>query len=307
MTQMTIERRKSGLFGADPGTSTEEEFEGADYKIDQTTDSSLSFSLVCWPLLLLSFIFIVINLTLYTLIRQYVIFAEFLFQTKSKRKKIDWLESAPSYSEYQARALKLDSHLGTERWKKAFPQKVNTKLLIALTKKMKRNSDKPAKLLNILKHASCKPDVGGIEAEHLYSNSFIGTSYIVQEYVDTVSESLKIINHSHLPGQIKKDFFTDAYDEYGRTALCLSGGAQLAYGHLGVVKALFDAGMLPKIITGSSAGCVAAALIATRTDEELKSGLISEDLSQNIKALNDNWSTRLKRLYEHGTLVFNLL
>ena len=39
--------------------------------------------------------------------------------------------------------------------------------------------------------------------------------------------------------------------------------------HLGVVKALLHYEMLPKIITGSSAGSLIGAAIATRTDMEL--------------------------------------
>jgi hypothetical protein len=56
---------------------------------------------------------------------------------------------------------------------------------------------------------------------------------------------------------------------YGNTALCLSGGAANGYYHLGVVKALLHYEMLPKIITGSSAGSLIGAAIATRTDMEL--------------------------------------
>jgi hypothetical protein len=59
----------------------------------------------------------------------------------------------------------------------------------------------------------------------------------------------------------KREFFSDAFDSYGRTALCLSGGAALVFGHFGVVKALFDLKMLPHIITGTSAGTLAAAIV----------------------------------------------
>jgi predicted acylesterase/phospholipase RssA len=43
---------------------------------------------------------------------------------------------------------------------------------------------------------------------------------------------------------------------YGRTALCLSGGASLAYYHLGVTKALFENDVLPNVFTGASAGAL---------------------------------------------------
>ena len=63
--------------------------------------------------------------------------------------------------------------------------------------------------------------------------------------------------------------FRSLRQTYGRTALCLSGGAANGYYHLGVVKALLHYEMLPTIITGSSAGSLIGAAVATRTDSEL--------------------------------------
>jgi predicted acylesterase/phospholipase RssA len=45
-----------------------------------------------------------------------------------------------------------------------------------------------------------------------------------------------------------------AYKNYGRSALCLSGGATIAYYHYGVIKGLLEEDMLPRVITGASAG-----------------------------------------------------
>lgn len=39
--------------------------------------------------------------------------------------------------------------------------------------------------------------------------------------------------------------------------------------HLGVVKTLFEHGLLPRIISGASAGALMAALVCVKTDEEL--------------------------------------
>jgi predicted acylesterase/phospholipase RssA len=66
----------------------------------------------------------------------------------------------------------------------------------------------------------------------------------------------------------------------GITALCLSGGASFGYctsthytlavsmelrvDHCGVVKALLDEALLPRVITGTSAGGLIAALCCTR-------------------------------------------
>lgn len=53
------------------------------------------------------------------------------------------------------------------------------------------------------------------------------------------------------------------------TALMLSGGGKLGNYHIGVARALLAQGLLPRIISGSSAGAFIGALLTTRTDAEL--------------------------------------
>lgn len=110
----------------------------------------------------------------------------------------------------------------------------------------------------------------------------------MQDYINTVESALGDLAASSLPAEAKYEFFNSAYDHYGRTALCFSGGGALAFGHLGVVRALLDADMLPKIVTGSSAGCLAASLVATRTEDELRL-LISADLKDYVNCMEASW------------------
>lgn len=49
----------------------------------------------------------------------------------------------------------------------------------------------------------------------------------------------------------------------------MSGGGALGSFHLGVVKALLDHGLMPRVIAGSSVGSIIASIVATKTDEEL--------------------------------------
>ena len=55
---------------------------------------------------------------------------------------------------------------------------------------------------------------------------------------------------------------------FGRTALLLSGGAAFGFKHVGVLKALHKQGLLPRIISGTSAGSIAAACVCVFDDEE---------------------------------------
>lgn len=72
-----------------------------------------------------------------------------------------------------------------------------------------------------------------------------------------------------IPTDAKLAFFNETRHSYGRTALLLSGGAYLGYYHMGVVKALFREGLMPRVISGASAGSIITAIIGSRTEQEL--------------------------------------
>lgn len=136
-----------------------------------------------------------------------------------------------------------------------------------------------------------------------------------------------------------KTFLRRARAAYGRTCLCLSGGAMMvrfenslssckftlmttlnfhnssysAYNltfmkgcyHFGVIKSLFEQDALPHIISGTSAGSVLAAMICTRTDDEIRQDLTPEKVYPKMRVFEKPWSERFKNLYENGCL-FNL-
>ena len=65
-------------------------------------------------------------------------------------------------------------------------------------------------------------------------------------------------------------FLRTAHVAFGNEALVLSGGATLGIYHYGVLKALLSEGLLPAVISGTSAGAVVAAMACCRTDDELQ-------------------------------------
>lgn len=97
----------------------------------------------------------------------------------------------------------------------------------------------------------------------------------------------------------KRELFRSLHGNYGRTALCLSGGATFAYYHFGVVKALLEEDLLPDVITGTSGGALVAGLVATRTNEELKQLLVPA-LASKITACSEPFTTWFRRWYRTG-------
>jgi Predicted esterase of the alpha-beta hydrolase superfamily len=99
-----------------------------------------------------------------------------------------------------------------------------------------------------------------------------------------------------------KIFLNRARAAYGRTALCLSGGAMMGCYHFGHVMALFEEGVLPHIISGTSAGSVVAAMLCTRTDEEIRRDMRPEVLVNRLTCFSKTWPDRLRNVYHQGCL-----
>lgn len=53
----------------------------------------------------------------------------------------------------------------------------------------------------------------------------------------------------------------------------------MGFFHYGVVKALYEEGMIPKIISGSSAGSILASILGSTPPEDVKKLLIPESIS----------------------------
>ena len=116
-------------------------------------------------------------------------------------------------------------------------------------------------------------NMGGMGRSSLYRRAKSGTKKLIEQYIDEIDDSLRFLAEletDDIGVQEKLDFFYRANVCYGRSALMLSGGGVLGFYHLGVVKSLLDEGLLPRVISGSSAGALVAGVVGTHTDEELQ-------------------------------------
>lgn len=116
----------------------------------------------------------------------------------------------------------------------------------------------------------------------LFEVTNTGTKRIVEGYVQAICDSMSWVAFSHRESVFggadtsnltiadKLTFFSEIAQSFGRTALVLSGGASLGIYHFGVVKALHLNGLLPRILSGTSAGSIACGAVGVRTDEELQ-------------------------------------
>ena len=116
-------------------------------------------------------------------------------------------------------------------------------------------------------------NMGGMGRSTLYQRARFGTKQLIEQYIEEIDDSLRFLadlDESEIGVQDKLDFFYRANICFGRSALMLSGGGVLGFYHLGVVKTLLGQGLLPRVISGASAGSLVAGVLATHSDKELE-------------------------------------
>lgn len=125
-------------------------------------------------------------------------------------------------------------------------------------------------------------NLGNITHPRLFNRSFAGTKYLIEEYIAQLSGAVEDIYRNPafgLSNQDKLNFLHDTRQAFGRSTLVLQGGAIFGLCHLGVVKALFLRGLLPRIITGTATGALIASLVAIHTEDELPDVLKGEGIN----------------------------
>ena len=197
------------------------------------------------------------------------------------------MSSATSYAEWKDAAQTLDALENKSAWKQNIASDIYNYELLSDRLKLLR-SYKENKELDKLYHAlreGLHHDLGNMGDIRLYQHCHYGTKALIEDYVTEVCDCLDYVCDNALTDVVpakKLDFFKDVLLSFGRPALLLSGGASLGVFHIGVVKALWEQGLLPEVINGSSAGSIIAAALGTHTDEEIPS--LFDPNVHNIKA-----------------------
>ncbi|KAI8990804.1 acyl transferase/acyl hydrolase/lysophospholipase [Mycotypha africana] len=148
---------------------------------------------------------------------------------------------------------------------------------------------------------------GGICDRRLFAHSYLGTKKLIGNYMDEVINQLEYIHSTRdYSAQAKAKFFSDARQSFGCSALVLQGGTALALYHIGVVKALNEQGLLPRIISGTAIGAMIAALICIHTDEELPNILKPDGINLSAfsnKSKTGHFKRRITRFLKYGYLM----
>ncbi|KAL2201283.1 hypothetical protein P885DRAFT_73632 [Corynascus similis CBS 632.67] len=275
------------------------------------------YSILKWPLLLIVGGWLLGLSLMYLATRVYISLYEQLIAWRGQKERLRRaMRSTRRYRDWAVAARQMDEFFGNGRWKEqdefAYYDSKTVKRVLEEMKRCRRRAERARDRgnaeerrqtmddLKVLIEACVKNNFAGIENPRLYSQTYYGTKNLVQNYVDEVERSIKfLIDTDELSKDEKRVMFKGICANYGRTALCLSGGATFAYYHFGVVKALLEEDYLPDIITGTSGGALVAALVATRTDEELKELLVPA-LAHRITACREPIAVWFRRWWKTG-------
>ena len=193
------------------------------------------------------------------------------------------MREAKDYGTWAKAAIALDDLGEGRRWKEQeqsdqYDYETIQRRLTRL-RALRRRKDGPGMVFAI--EEGVHGNLGGMGKPILYNQANFGTKQLITDFVDAVADTLLYIEslpEREVPQAVKLDLFRRASHCYGRSALMFSGGGSLIYFHFGVAKSLLEQGLLPSVLSGSSAGAMAAAVIGTRTDAELANFFTTENL-----------------------------
>ena len=194
---------------------------------------------------------------------------------RAHRALLRELRHAESYGEWKQVAERLDEIEGGRAWREQSESEHYDHALIGerLIELRRLREAGDVRRLAFSLHEGLHGNLGNMANPALYAGARVGTKLLIEEYIAEVCRCLDYLcagDFPEFPDSQKIRFFKRTGAVFGRTALMLSGGATLGMFHLGVIKALLGEGLLPRVISGSSAGSIIAGLVGVRTDEELR-------------------------------------
>lgn len=184
------------------------------------------------------------------------------------------LARASSYAEWSEAARELDRRSGKAAWRardtsEHYDHRSIRRRLERL-QELRKAGDNRGLLFTL--NEGIHGNMDGMANDHLWAEARYGTKQLIHDYVEAVTEALEHLASpevDEISFEDKRDFFRRAHHCYGCSALLMSGSGAFLFFHAGVVKALWQEGLLPGIIAGSSGGSVIGSLICTHTDADL--------------------------------------
>ncbi|KAJ3267139.1 hypothetical protein HDU77_005342 [Chytriomyces hyalinus] len=220
------------------------------------------------------------------------------------------LESATCYAQYKYAAETLDALEGKLAWRKdpVSPDYDYNLIADRLAQLRKLRQDGDVVALSFLLRTTLTRNLGDMNCTKLYGHARMGTKILIHEYIDEVVKQLDLFADETSDYHTVADklaFFKNIQCSFGTTALLLSGGATFGMIHCGVLKALYQANALPRVISGSSAGSIVAAILCTQTEDNFEAAMDPSLTNKNFyedPSEVGNIFAKIRRLVQHGCI-----
>ncbi|CAB4256259.1 similar to Saccharomyces cerevisiae YOR081C TGL5 Bifunctional enzyme with triacylglycerol lipase and lysophosphatidic acid acyltransferase activity [Maudiozyma barnettii] len=223
--------------------------------------------------------------------------------------------NALSFRQWEKIGLKLDSLMMKSSWK--FQTESNLydyKLVTELTEKLVlfRTTEDYENLLYLIRTTWVR-NLGETCNLNLYRHSNIGTKKVIETYLHESQLAIDaLLNKSDMDPQYMLRILQQTRRNVGRTALVLSGGATFGLFHIGVLSALYEEDLVPRVISGTSAGSIVASIFCVHTRDEIPA-LLANVLNMQFNIFKDNrdqsnsedFLIKVDRFFKQGTWFTN--
>ncbi len=184
------------------------------------------------------------------------------------------LKNAKSYAEWLDAANAYDRANGLDRWRQRDQSRqfdyVSIRVRLDQLRSLKVRHDNRGLLYTL--NEGIHGNMGGMGRSGLYSHALSGTKHLIEQYIDEIIHTLEHIAEDEsgdISPEEKLDFFRRASHCFGHSAFMMSGSGSLLYFHVGVVRALLEADLLPTVMSGSSGGAIVGSIVCSHSDSEL--------------------------------------
>ncbi|KAG0658880.1 Lipase 4 [Monosporozyma unispora] len=222
---------------------------------------------------------------------------------------------AMSYAEWRHSALRLDALTSKYKWKQKLECGLYDYQLIRnlLSQLRDARSKQDYHQLLYLIRTNWVRNLGNMGNVNLYRHSYTGTKQLIDEYIEESRKCIEeLVNGSDLDDGYLMGILQQTRRNIGRTALVLSGGGTFGLFHIGVLSTLFELDLLPKVISGSSAGAIVASILSVHHKEEIPA-LLQQILGTEFnifkddkkKSESENFLIKMSRFFKNGTWFNN--
>lgn len=244
------------------------------------------------------------------------------YQSEEARKHAEALErwtksqaQAETYEQWLFASEQLDKLSGNDKWKEDPVSPYYDSVLVQQRLQQLRDARVNSNMdeLLYLVRTSLQRNLGNMGDPRLYVRTHTGSKTLIEQYIAEVELALDTLL-SCGPGtfspKVLLSNLIQTRKAFGRTALVLSGGSTFGILHIGVMRELHRAHLLPQVISGSSAGSIFASMLCIHLEDEIEELLQLPLHKESFEIFEpagerEGLMVRLARFLKHGTWFDN--